>query len=203
MRTGWILVAVIAAAAAFAVARPAKQQPVRLEAEPVSAADLADPPEPGSLQPEPTTDAALSGEVLEALAAGNYTCLRLRTASGEVWAAVPRAKIALHSNVSITGASEMKDFTSPTLKRTFASIYFGTLAGPGDEHPKSAGLAPVDPATPLPPGHPDVSSTGTSCAPEADQLPPGHPAVGGARAGAQLPAGHPRIDPASAATDSL
>src|SRR4051812_32068832 len=89
MRTSWILVGVVVAAAAIAVAQPAKQQPMRVEAEPVGATDLADPEEPGSLQREGTADAALSGEVLEALPAGNYTCLRLRTASGEIWAAVP------------------------------------------------------------------------------------------------------------------
>jgi hypothetical protein len=58
--------------------------------------------------------------------------------------------------------------------------------------------APVDPGTPLPPGHPAV---GSAPAPAGSALPPGHPAVGSAPAApapvdpaAPLPPGHPSID---------
>jgi len=213
MRSSWVLLGVVAAAAAFAAAMPQKRE-LPLEAEPARAAALAPPGEPEAEQTEETDDApvSLAGEVLETLAAGNYTCLRLKTTTGELWAAVPRAAVALHRQVVIAGAMEMRDFTSPTLKRTFERIYFGTLADAPHDKPASAELGPVDPSATLPPGHPDVAAKQGSCA-DSDgtrELPAGHPPLNGAdtlhAAGARLPPGHPAIDrepPSAGQTSAL
>ena len=71
------------------------------------------------------------GEVLETIDAGTYTYLRLKTASGEIWAAVPATPAKVGDKVALAGAMEMKNFKSKTLDREFPSIWFGTLAEGG------------------------------------------------------------------------
>ncbi|MCB9576033.1 MAG: hypothetical protein H6717_03240 [Polyangiaceae bacterium] len=85
------------------------------------------PDDPGSMQQAPSAKADLAGEVKEAINVSSYTYLRIQTDSGEVWAAVPTAEMKAGDQAKVVGAMEMKNFTSPTLKRTFDSIYFGTL----------------------------------------------------------------------------
>lgn len=82
--------------------------------------------------PGPATD-TLKGEVLEAQDVGAYTYLRLRTAAGDVWAAVSRVPVHRGANVTIFGAAEMQDFRSEGLDRTFDSIYFGVLGVDANE----------------------------------------------------------------------
>jgi hypothetical protein len=119
-----------------------------------------------------------SGEVLETKDVASYTYLRLKTASGEVWAAVPRATIRLHEQVRITGASLMLDFESKTLKRTFPKIYFGSLAGGAAATPKAAaGPGPVNGDEALPPGHPPIDSAQPDPYADGNPLPPGHPPI--------------------------
>ncbi len=73
--------------------------------------------------------AAVKGTVLETMNAGGYTYLRLKTDSGETWAAVNRASVSKGAEVSIDNAMEMRDFESRSLKRTFPKILFGSLGG--------------------------------------------------------------------------
>lgn len=75
------------------------------------------------------TPGALPGRVLESIGASSYSYLRLQTATGEVWAAVPSTGVAVGTLVTLMNASEMKDFESKTLSRRFGSILFGHLAG--------------------------------------------------------------------------
>jgi hypothetical protein len=56
-----------------------------------------------------------------------YTYLRLKTANGDVWAAVGKAPIKVGSEVTVHDAAEMRDFRSTALNRTFPTIYFGTV----------------------------------------------------------------------------
>lgn len=84
-----------------------------------------------AMPPAPTTGTALSGTVLEARDGGGYTYLRLRTKSGEVWAAVPAAQVRTGAEVSIANPQTMSGFQSKALNRTFDTIIFGTLAGAG------------------------------------------------------------------------
>jgi len=71
----------------------------------------------------------LQGTVLETIDAAQYTYLRLKTSNGEVWAAVPHAKVTKGASVTIVDPMVMTNFESKTLKRTFDKIMFGTLAG--------------------------------------------------------------------------
>jgi hypothetical protein len=84
-----------------------------------------------AIPPAQTTGAALSGTVLEAKDGGGYTYLRLRTKSGEVWAAVPAAQVRTGTEVIIANPQTMSGFQSKALNRTFDTIIFGTLAGTG------------------------------------------------------------------------
>lgn len=90
----------------------------------------------------------LTGTVLETTDAAGYTYLKLKTADGEVWAAVNEAKVAVGDVVTVLNPIAMAGFQSPTLNRTFDEIWFGTL-GPG------SGPAPSD-------GSPLVRSSATS-----------------------------------------
>lgn len=84
------------------------------------------------------TGGGLSGAVTETMDAASYTYLKLKTAKGEVWAAVPKAKVTVGQTVTVVGAQMMSNFKSNTLKRTFASIYFGRLGKPGQAAPDNA-----------------------------------------------------------------
>lgn len=71
----------------------------------------------------------VAGTLLEARDASNYTYLRIETAGGEVWAAVPQARLEVGSQVAIANPQAMSNFESKTLGRSFDKIYFGTLEG--------------------------------------------------------------------------
>ena len=72
----------------------------------------------------------ISGSVLEQLPASPYVYLKLKTAKGDVWVAVPEAKIAVGTQVTVYGALAMGKFESKTLNRTFDEVYFGNLTPP-------------------------------------------------------------------------
>ena len=73
--------------------------------------------------------ATLTGPVLEQLPASPYIYLRLKTPTGEAWVAVPETKIETGATVTVLNPMLMAGFESKTLKRTFETIYFGTLSG--------------------------------------------------------------------------
>lgn len=104
----------------------------------LSAAVLAVQAMPG--MPTASQGATLNGEVLEVQRASSYTYLRLKTADGEVWAAVSSAGVEKGQRVTLDDAMTMENFESRALKRKFDRIVFGTLR---------AGKAPQGP----PPGH--------------------------------------------------
>jgi hypothetical protein len=88
--------------------------------------------------------AAVAGEVLETQDVDGYTYLRLKTAQGETWAAVPTAAVKKGAKVAIDNPMVMNNFQSKALKKTFDKVVFGTLAGqvPGgpeaSPHPAAA-----------------------------------------------------------------
>ncbi len=86
--------------------------------------------------------AAIKGKVVERLDAPPYSYLRLETAQGEAWAAVPKVEVAKGQEVTIAGAMPMTDFESKTLKRKFDTIYFGTLGGSDAPVAAAPGAAP-------------------------------------------------------------
>lgn len=126
-----VLVSVILMAAALAAARPA----------------------PGPQAQAPATGGTVSGTVLETIDASNYTYLRLKTASGEIWAAVNKAPVKKGAKVTVVNAVAMDGFESKTLHRTFEHILFGTLAS----SEKTVPTAPAGASAALPPGHPATS----------------------------------------------
>jgi hypothetical protein len=123
--------------------------------------------QPQDAAAESGASASIQGKVLERLdAPPDYSYLRLETAKGETWAAVPRTEVAVGSAVTVTAAMPMNGFESKTLNRKFELIYFGKLEGdPGAPAPGPMGGAMGG----MPPG----------------QMPPGHQPMGGAVGGAE------------------
>jgi hypothetical protein len=108
--------------------------------------------------PQTPASSVLEGTVLETLAAPPYSYLRLKTPSGEVWAAVPANDLKVGASVAVTVQIRMEKFESPSLKRTFSPLVMGTLGGtpapgaalPAGAHPMTAPAMAV-PGTPAPP----------------------------------------------------
>ncbi|TRZ56494.1 MAG: nucleotide-binding protein [Rhodocyclaceae bacterium] len=82
-------------------------------------------------QPIPPAAAVLKGEVLEVQDVEIYSYLRLKTADGEIWAAVGKAPLKKGAKITIENTMVMTNFESKALKKTFPKIVFGTLAGTG------------------------------------------------------------------------
>lgn len=78
-------------------------------------------------EPVRETAISVSGTVLEVTDVENYTYLLIRTADGDVWAAIPKTPVVAGTEVSVVDAVEMGGFESPTLQRRFDRIVFGRL----------------------------------------------------------------------------
>jgi hypothetical protein len=136
MRTGYLLVAGIVVAGALAAGgldRKFGHGP-EASAVPEPAAPAAAAPGNAGATPPSADDATevVAGEVLETLEAGRYTYLRIGPKGSKgTWAAVPKAGIEVGQTVKVVNAVAMKDFKSETLKRTFDTVYFGTVGRDG------------------------------------------------------------------------
>jgi len=86
----------------------------------------------------PRTFADVSGVVEETLDASDYTYMRLKTAQGEVWAAINKTVVKKGDTVTVVNAMPMDGFESRTLNRKFDRIVFGTLGEPGGAAPAAA-----------------------------------------------------------------
>jgi len=93
--------------------------------------------------PQPAL-ASVAGTVEETIDASDYTYMRLKTANGEIWAAVTKATVKKGQTVSVVNAMSMDGFESKTLNRKFDHIVFGSL---GDG---KAAAAPGSGAPPAP-----------------------------------------------------
>src|SRR4051812_50016765 len=102
----------------------------------------------------PAADGGVRGKLLERLDAGSYSYLRIATPSGEIWAAVPVAKVNPGATVEIEQPIWMQDFEGKAVGRKFSKIAFGTLAGAAPSEPPAGTAAPPPPAAapPLAPG---------------------------------------------------
>lgn len=99
------------------------------------------PPPSMPMGEAPARGGTLTGKVAEVLQVSQYTYLRLE--SGE-WAAVPSAPaMTVGQEVTVGLQNEMQNFTSSSLNRTFARIWFGTLDGAPVAAAPSAPSAPV------------------------------------------------------------
>jgi len=128
------------------------------------------------------------GNVQETIDVPNYTYIRFKTPADEtVWAAVPTTKIENATDVEIIESIVMKDFTSPTLGRTFKTIIFGVLAGKKDE------TKDEKPAAATLPNAPEDTSFSDDTKQKTHEHPQGiKPA--GMMDRQKLPAGHPPIN---------
>lgn len=88
--------------------------------------------------------AGLQGVVAERLDVPNYTYLRLQTAQGEVWAAIPTSSVKVGTEVTLVNPMPMHKFESKALKRTFDVILFASgiaTAGVPDTRPATPDMA--------------------------------------------------------------
>lgn len=93
----------------------------------------------GAMAPEashatPTVDGATAqGPVLETMDASNYTYVRVKTATGDIWAATSTFKVAVGDTVVVPLENPMANFHSQSLKRDFPVIYFTSrITRPGE-----------------------------------------------------------------------
>jgi molybdopterin-binding protein len=77
---------------------------------------------------------ALKGKVAETMDASGYTYVRLDVGSGkEMWAAIPKTALKVGEEVSLQPGSEMNNFTSKSLNKTFDKIVFSPGLSKGEE----------------------------------------------------------------------
>ena len=85
----------------------------------------------------------LTGEVVESRDIQGYTYLRIKTASGETWAAVPTSVVKVGSQVGIANPVTMQNFESKTLNKRFDKIVFGQIVDPLAKPAAPASAAPA------------------------------------------------------------
>ena len=121
--------------------RPASEPVAIAEKKPAPAA-VEKPIVPVSSQPaEPEPSSRiLTGTVQEAMSSGGYTYLKVKTGSGDVWVAVPQAKVKKGAKVEVALQMLMENFESPTLGRKFDRLAFATLVS-GESAPVPAAAA--------------------------------------------------------------
>lgn len=116
---------------------------------PASPAATASPtPGTTALQPAASHEASggptAEGTVLETMEAANYTYVRVKTASGELWAATSTFKVAVGDQVVVPLDNPMEKFHSQTLKRDFPLIYFAShIAHAGEQASETPAHAPT------------------------------------------------------------
>jgi hypothetical protein len=111
---------------------------------PTASAPTASAP-PASAEP---AGAAITGPVLETMDAASYTYVRVRGASGDVWAAAPQFPVKVGDQVRVPLEMPMKNFHSTGLNRDFPVIYFVTKISSGDGAAAAAAPAAQAPADP-------------------------------------------------------
>lgn len=83
---------------------------------------------PAPTAPTSPGQVLLTGPVLEQLDAPPYTYLRLKTATGEVWAAVPiTGAVDRERPVTILSSGAFKNFYASPAARRFEVLHVGTL----------------------------------------------------------------------------
>jgi hypothetical protein len=88
-------------------------------------AQAVQPPAPAAPAPAPAPAIPMAvGTVAETFDAANYTYLRVKTDTGDIWAAATPFKVRVGDKVAVPTEMPMEKFHSATLKRTFPVIYF-------------------------------------------------------------------------------
>ncbi len=100
----------------------------------------------------------VTGTVLETMDASSYTYVRVKTDTGELWAAANQFKVAVGDRVVVPLEMPMQNFHSNSLNRDFPLIYFvsritreGESAMPAlaPAHAPMTGGSPHGPAAPI------------------------------------------------------
>jgi len=83
----------------------------------------------------PGVSHALSGKVIETMDSGGYTYVQIEGDGKKTWVAVPKTKVVKGQNITFSPGTEMQNFQSKTLNRSFDSIFFvgGVLGDCKDE----------------------------------------------------------------------
>jgi hypothetical protein len=112
---------------------------------------------------QPPVAARVTGKIVDTMDAGGYTYLRLKTASGDEWAAVRQTPVKKGATVIVAVQMTAEKFQSNTLKRTFDKIYFGALddgsAAAGNGLPPMMTSKGQQPASPTGAGAPPGMSS--------------------------------------------
>jgi len=118
----------------------------------------------------------LKGKVVEALAGGGFSYVRMTAAAGEYWVAVPETEVKVGEEVSVAEGQLMENFASKSLGRTFPKIVMSTgLVG---KKPKM-GAAPHGGGNAAAPAASSFASAMQKEAPAGTQQPGGPEAVPG------------------------
>ncbi len=91
----------------------------------------------GPVQAEQTTKApaaasvnydgrAIKGKIMETMDASGYTYVKLAADKGDVWVAIPQAKVTKGTVVTTAPGMTMTNFASKTLNKTFDAIIFSS-----------------------------------------------------------------------------
>jgi hypothetical protein len=139
-------------------AKTAAPAPAASPAPPASAAS-AGSPAPAAAPADPSGGATVNGTVLETMDASNYTYVRVKAGSREIWAAASQFKVAVNDKVVFSLDQPMENFHSQALNRDFPLIYFvSRIAHEGEaaalsmavaHAPTQEGAAPAKPAAPV------------------------------------------------------
>lgn len=141
-----LAVMVLAVSAACGTEPPAQAPPT----EPATAATAV----PAS------SDTTLAGTVAETMNAGEYTYVRLQTATGDVWMAASTFTVAKGETITAAINMPMENFHSKSLNRDFPIIYFvSSVARQGETLPVTAAA-------------PALANSHGAAAPDAGEPPP-------------------------------
>ncbi len=96
----------------------------------------------------------VAGKVVETMDAGRYTYMLLEKDGRKGWVAVPGIKVKVGQEVKLNPGTEMGQFTSNTLNRTFDQIVFTTAPNSYyEEQQDSRNESKSSATTGVPPGH--------------------------------------------------
>ncbi|MEW6502303.1 MAG: DNA-binding protein [Thermodesulfobacteriota bacterium] len=126
----------------------------------------------------------VTGKVAEILNGGGFSYLRLTTAQGEQWVAVPETEVKMGEEVSVPSGQMMENFPSKTLNRTFPKLLMAsslagkTPKGGSNGSPSPHGGMAAGPAAPAASPHGAAGNASFDAAMKQETAPGAKPAAG-------------------------
>lgn len=93
---------------------------------PIATPDMKPPVASAGTGSAPVTNLPITGKVLEAMNANNYTYLLLDVDGRKDWVAVPQMYVEVGEKVELNPGVQMGEWTSKTLNKTFEAIIFSS-----------------------------------------------------------------------------